>query len=614
MWGAKYRTPRNKADTGMYHAESAPLPPETSPPRTRIDSRGSLVSEVDGVVSNHITDEPPVQWETEAAKFLQSQCLASQSSSLRFDGILREELVSINRKLDDLLKSTHKGKRICKSTSTAHGGAEVSAKHSDRTSLVSGETLTAASSGKVEFNVVKGLYRRKSQVAPLANGLELVLSGMPPETGPATPKAFGIASWAKTLKRCATMDLRNQAPPEDEIETGESNSSAKPAFLRLPPRSTMLAEAGVEHTECTEMTSKSTGRSLDSEDIARADALLAPNRGGLRCVWSFLEDPESSPAAKWFSKFSSFFICVSVLVTIVQTLKTTPLKGWPAAAIETFIDAAFLLEILLRFISCPNRLVFFGNVFNWIDVATVAPLAVRWGCGFVLPEGEVQSVPHAILWCCVPILRLLKTLRRFESFHLLIKAFHDAAEALPVLLYILTVIAMVFAALIYLVEPRDNIKSLPHSFWLSIVTMTTVGYGDVTPVTGYGSCIIGVLVVTTVLYMAIPLGIIGTAFNDAWQDRDRILLMQRTRDRLCQWGYTAHDIPVLFKISDSNADGELDLKEFRKLLNQMQVGFSEERILKLFNSFDDDGSGTVDDHEFIKALFPESYHDIYDDE
>jgi len=211
----------------------------------------------------------------------------------------------------------------------------------------------------------------------------------------------------------------------------------------------------------------------------------------------------------------------------------------------------------------------------------------------------------------VPLVRLLKLVRRFEKFHLLLRAFELVAEALPVLLFILSAMALAFAMLIYLVEERDNIPSVATAAWFTIVTMTTVGYGDITPQTSGGSVITGALVVVTVLYMAIPLGIVGDAFTQTWNERDRILLMQRTRERLTQWGYTAHDIPELFRLSDVNEDGELDITEFRELLRCMRIGFTDDRIFQLFNSFDQDRSGKVDDREFIRALFPNAYHEIF---
>merc|ERR1719220_2092865 len=91
---------------------------------------------------------------------------------------------------------------------------------------------------------------------------------------------------------------------------------------------------------------------------------------------------------------------------------------------------------------------------------------------------------------------------------------------------------------------------------------------DVIPTSSMGSVITAVLIVITVLYMAVPLGIIGNAFAETWQDRDRILLMQRARYCLRQWGYSAQDIPILFQLCDGDGDGALNIDEFRDLLTR----------------------------------------------
>merc|ERR1712232_924165 len=121
--------------------------------------------------------------------------------------------------------------------------------------------------------------------------------------------------------------------------------------------------------------------------------------------------------------------------------------------------------------------------------------------------------------------------------------------------------------------------------------MTTVGYGDLTPTSGPGYVVIAVLVISSVLYMAMPLGIIGYSFTQIWKDRDHILLTQRTRERLLQWGYTAKDIRKVFQYFDEDGSGELDLTEFKEMMDMFQVGLSDERIVDLFMSFDADGGG-----------------------
>jgi len=168
----------------------------------------------------------------------------------------------------------------------------------------------------------------------------------------------------------------------------------------------------------------------------------------------------------------------------------------------------------------------------------------------------------------------------------------------------------VFASAIYWFEPRSNIESLQQAVWLTIVTMTTVGYGDVSPESTEGYFLVSILIISSALYMAIPLGIVGNAFSKVWEDRDRLLLMQRTRGRILQGGYSAQDIPELFKLFASK-DGHLTLAMFRKMLQQMRIGFSEPRIVELFKSFDNDGSGTVECEEFVRALFPGAFAEIY---
>eukprot|EP00972_Heterocapsa_arctica_P029763 4384275-Heterocapsa_arctica.AAC.1 len=65
------------------------------------------------------------------------------------------------------------------------------------------------------------------------------------------------------------------------------------------------------------------------------------------------------------------------------------------------------------------------------------------------------------------------------------------------------VLALGFASLIYLVEPRDNIDTLPRALWLTLVTMSTVGYGDFYPWTSAGYCVVTTLIGCSTLYMAI---------------------------------------------------------------------------------------------------------------
>ena len=124
---------------------------------------------------------------------------------------------------------------------------------------------------------------------------------------------------------------------------------------------------------------------------------------------------------------------------------------------------------------------------------------------------------------------------------------------------------MVFAALLYLVEPRDTLPTLPYAAWLVISTITTVGFGDVVPSTQSGLVLTSILMVVSSLYMAMPLAVIGHSFNTIWVNRKRILLLNKTRSRLWKWGFGPYEMRHLFGLFDLDQSDEVDLPEFQIL-------------------------------------------------
>merc|ERR1719305_1713913 len=103
---------------------------------------------------------------------------------------------------------------------------------------------------------------------------------------------------------------------------------------------------------------------------------------------------------------------------------------------------------------------------------------------------------------------------------------------------------------------------------MTLVTMTTVGYGDVVPQTQGGRVATSVLVIGSLMYMAVPLGLIGHAFTEVWADRHRILLVQKMRVCIAQCGHTAETLMGLFRHFDTDGSGDIDLAEFRDMIEE----------------------------------------------
>jgi len=324
-------------------------------------------------------------------------------------------------------------------------------------------------------------------------------------------------------------------------------------------------------------------------------------------VWLFLEDPDS-----WFAAFENYFIGVSIIFTIWQASTGPPLSPSAAGIIQICVEVLLLVECCTRWwASAGTTREFVKNPYNIIDLLAFSPTIVRLASGVQTPTTSENPFAHYVLVCFVPVVRQLKLVRRFQKLQLLMHVLTTVLDALKLLLFLVCLIVLFFAAMIYIIEPNDVIDTLPTSIWLCIVTVTTVGYGDVAPSTWPGRIVAGTLCFISVLFMAMPLSVLGNAMSQTWADRHRILLMTRTRARLKNLGYSAHDMPKLFKKFDTDNNGELELEEFCDLVAQMKVGVKPHEASELFMAFDDDGNGGIDEREFMKALFPLDYRRMY---
>lgn len=326
-------------------------------------------------------------------------------------------------------------------------------------------------------------------------------------------------------------------------------------------------------------------------------------------IWELLEDPHSSRLAWCISFFLKVTTILSVVISNVEIAEMDAQEpifdAILAAVLETFFDVLFLLEFGSRFLTSPIRHRFILDPYNWPDLLSATGVFFRASIGFVIksPATTAEQNIQVILLFIFPVIRLLKLLRYFESFRLLVDTCSRSFASVPVLLYTMALILLTAANCIYLAEERSNIPSLGHSHWLALVTMTTVGFGDYTPKSSYGITLVSLLSTISTLFLAMPVGIIGREFSISWESRDRVILLSRLRKCLVKWGYGVKDMRVLFQYVDANGDGSLSLTEFIELIYQLRIGFSIDHATDLFFLFDDNGNGLIDYQEFLRHVF-----------
>lgn len=183
--------------------------------------------------------------------------------------------------------------------------------------------------------------------------------------------------------------------------------------------------------------------------------------------------------------------------------------------IEATANAWFTFEILIRFIVSPSKFDFVRDVINIIDV--IATLSFYADMIITMLN---RSLGNDILefLSMIRIMRLLKLTRHSSGLRILIHTFKASAKELILLIFFLMLFIIVFASLIFYAErleynPENHFTSIPSGLWWAVVTMTTVGYGDMTPKTYLGMIVGGICALMGVLTIALPVPVIVSNFT-----------------------------------------------------------------------------------------------------
>ncbi|KAK6626472.1 hypothetical protein RUM44_008945 [Polyplax serrata] len=264
-------------------------------------------------------------------------------------------------------------------------------------------------------------------------------------------------------------------------------------------------------------------------------------------VWSLFDEPYSSSGAKVVAVISVFFICVSVLSFALKThpdMRVPIIKNmsiqvpstlmnstgsdvrwrWTLDKVRTVPHEAFVyvelacnvwftVELVVRSLVSPNLVNFIKSPVNMIDF--VATLSFYTDVLLDIHNFEKTEILEFI--SIIRILRLFKLTRHSPGLKILIQTFKASAKELTLLVFFLVLGIVIFASLVYYAErlqanPQNDFKSIPEGLWWAIVTMTTVGYGDMAPKTYVGMFVGALCALAGVLTIALPVPVIASNF------------------------------------------------------------------------------------------------------
>lgn len=212
----------------------------------------------------------------------------------------------------------------------------------------------------------------------------------------------------------------------------------------------------------------------------------------------------STKAGRLFDLILLGLILVSVLLVMMETVKGFDSKYHEyLVLIEWIITGLFTVEYLLRIISIQKPIHYIFSFYGIIDLLAILPMYLSI---FFLGT-SIFSVVRALR-----LLRLFKILNnpQFTSQSLqLRKAIKASQGKIVVFIYFVLISTIIIGSIMYLVEgEQSGFTSIPASIYWTIVTLTTVGYGDISPVTPLGQFIASFVMILGYGIIAVPTGIV----------------------------------------------------------------------------------------------------------
>ena len=227
---------------------------------------------------------------------------------------------------------------------------------------------------------------------------------------------------------------------------------------------------------------------------------------------------------QWFDYFIVALIITNVIAVILETVEglyvayTEFFTGF-----ELFSVAVFTVEYLVRLwvvVDSPNEN--YRHPFNGRLRYAVTPMALI-DIAAILPFYLSLLIPVDLRFMRVfRLLRLLKLTRYSTALQTLGAVLYDQRRSLGASIFVMLILLVFSSSIIYLVEKDaqpEAFSSIPKAMWWGLATLTTVGYGDVTPATGIGKVFGATIMVLGIGMAALPAGILATGFATEMQKR-----------------------------------------------------------------------------------------------
>jgi voltage-gated potassium channel len=233
------------------------------------------------------------------------------------------------------------------------------------------------------------------------------------------------------------------------------------------------------------------------------DSFGPATKTGWRARWFHIIFGHDDAAGRRFDVLLIIAILGSIAVAVFDTVAQVHVRyGAIFYALEWFFTIAFTLEYVMRIVVVDRPWRYMRSFFGIVDVLAVLP---TWISLFAAGSQYLLVVRALRI---LRIFRILKLTRYVGEADLLWLTLIRARRKVLIFFSTILTLVLIFGALMYLIEgPEDGFTSIPTSMYWAIVTMTTVGFGDITPKTTLGKMLTSLIILIGYSIIAVPTGI-----------------------------------------------------------------------------------------------------------
>ena len=209
---------------------------------------------------------------------------------------------------------------------------------------------------------------------------------------------------------------------------------------------------------------------------------------------------------KLFDVILLIFILLSVFLVMLESVQSINEKYYALLNIsEWIITILFSIEYILRIVSVKKPLSYIFSFYGIIDLLSTIPKYLS----FIMVGSHNLIALRALR--LLRVFRILKLTRYIGASNNLVLAMKASKTKIAVFLYFVIILCVILGTIMYIIEGADNgFTNIPKSIYWAIVTLTTVGFGDITPQTPFGQFIASIIMILGYAIIAIPTGIVSS--------------------------------------------------------------------------------------------------------